>query len=136
MKTIHILLLGLFLIIVSCGTVPTGESAISALKNEWVLQDVNISQSGLNAEPITIIFDAEEPNRISGFAGCNWYGGSYSIQEDNIEFSQVFSTKRACPDLDIESEFLNLLNDVNRFEIRGNNLYLYKDKLVYLHFKK
>lgn len=136
MKTTHILLLGLFLLIVSCGTIQTGDSAISSLQNEWILQDNNVAQSGLNSEPITLIFDAEAENRVNGFAGCNWYSGSYSVTENIIEFSQMASTKRACPDLALEDEFLKLLNDVDRFEIRGNNLYLYKDKLLYLHFKK
>lgn len=136
MKSLHILYLGLFLLVVSCGSVKTGESGAAALKNEWILQDNNVAQAGLNSEPITLIFEAEDANRITGFAGCNWYGGTFSLNDDLINFSQVYSTKRACPDLETESEFLKLLNDVNRYEIRGNNLYLYKGKLLYLHFKK
>jgi heat shock protein HslJ len=135
MKIAHIISGIILLLLVSCGTVITGDSNES-LKNQWVLQDNNQNQLGLNEEPITISFGLEEANKITGFAGCNYYGGNFSFNENEISFSDIYSTKRACPDLDIETEFFNLLNEVDNYEIKGNNLYLYKGKLLYLHFKK
>ena len=135
MKALHLLLASLLLFLFSCGTV-NKIAPDAGLKNQWTLQNDNADQIGMNDEPISISFGLEEDNKISGFAGCNYYGGDYYKTEDQITFSGVYATKRACPDLDTETEFLQLLESVDRYEIKGNNLYLYKGKLLFLHFKK
>ncbi|MDO5654910.1 MAG: META domain-containing protein [Flavobacteriaceae bacterium] len=133
------LIYGLILIMfTACGSLgPTAETHVSSLKGIWTLQYEKNSQLGLSNEPVTLSFDQNSPSEIGGFSGCNLYGGNYTYSGDGmIKFSEIFSTKRACPDLDIENKFFELMNSVNRFEVKGNDLYLYKDKLLLMHFEK
>ena len=66
-----------------------------------------------------------EENSIRGFAGCNGFGGSYSIQDDNqITFFQLFSTKMACPNLDTEHKFMKALEATQGFKIDKDELWL------------
>lgn len=125
----------LILTLTACSTANTStKETKSELIGEWKLQNNNSNTLGLGEKPVSIAFDAEEKDKISGFAGCNYFGGMYTKSEGYLTFSDIYTTRRACPDLDIEQQFLDLINNVNRFEIQGNDLYLYQDKLVLLHF--
>lgn len=66
-----------------------------------------------------------DENRVSGFAGCNGFGGSYKIEADQITFSQLFSTKMACPDLDTENKFMKVMEATRSFKIEKNLLLLF-----------
>lgn len=138
MKNYHIIFAFLTLIITACGSVAnTGQNARNSLKGEWILQNDRSNELGMSNEPVNIKFAIESENDVSGFAGCNYYGGTFEDSPNgNLNFSELFSTKRACPDLDVENKYLTLLNLVNRFEIKGNDLYLYQDNLLLLHFEK
>lgn len=63
-------------------------------------------------------------NRVEGFAGCNTFNGTYTLEEGaRIRFSKIATTLMACPDVDVnESEFLKV------FEL-ANNYSIYKDTL-------
>lgn len=102
---------------------------------EWILQNENSNQVGLNNQAVTLSFDIDQKN-INGFSGCNNYRGDYSDVENTVQFNDIMSTKRACPDLTIESYYFDLLGKVNNYQVKGNSLYLYKDKILLLHFKK
>ncbi|UMB59865.1 META domain-containing protein [Lutibacter sp. A80] len=67
-----------------------------------------------------------DENRVVGFAGCNNFSGTFTIEEGNrIRFKQIFSTLKACPDLNInESEFLKIFNLVDNYTINGDTLNL------------
>lgn len=134
MRIFSVIAAALILTLTSCGTVPATVS--TNLNGEWKLQNDNSSETGMSDEPLSIAFDVQEAGKITGFGGCNYYGGNYSKVESGITFSEVYSTKRACPDLDDENRFFELLNKTDRFEIKGNNLYFYQDNLLLLHFKR
>jgi heat shock protein HslJ len=48
-----------------------------------------------------------EENKISGFAGCNRYFGSFEIADDSISIGIIGATKMACKHLDLEQKFLS-----------------------------
>jgi heat shock protein HslJ len=85
----------------------------------------------MRATKAFIRFDLEE-NRISGKGGCNNYFGSINLQFDNawggsMQFSKIGSTMMACPEhMDLEQKFYQLLEQVDKFEIKGNQLRLMK----------
>jgi heat shock protein HslJ len=74
----------------------------------------------------------KEGNRVSGFSGCNTYGGSFTTSDHtNISFSQMLSTMKACPsNMDLESAFLKMLQEVDNYTIKGNVLSLNKAKMA------
>ena len=67
-----------------------------------------------------------EDNRVSGYSGCNTFTGTYTIETGNrISFSQLASTRMACPDSQInEQEILNIFNLADNYSISGNNFML------------
>lgn len=68
----------------------------------------------------------ESENRISGFAGCNGFFGTYKIEEGNrISFSSLGATKMACPDTAFnENDFLKIFGSVDNYRITGDRLEL------------
>lgn len=65
-------------------------------------------------------------NRVVGFSGCNTFGGTYTLEKGNrIRFTQMLSTLKACPDVDInESEFLKVFEIADNFTINKDVLSL------------
>ncbi|SHI37416.1 Heat shock protein HslJ [Arenibacter nanhaiticus] len=65
-------------------------------------------------------------NRVAGFAGCNSFGGTFTLEEGNrIRFSNVMTTMMACPDVDFnESEFLQIFELADNYTIHGDTLML------------
>ena len=62
-------------------------------------------------------------------------GGDLKVKGLRIELSQIISTKMFCEDTsDLENKFLRELERVNRYQISGNKLYLYKGNRLVLKF--
>lgn len=63
-------------------------------------------------------------NRISGYAGCNSFFGTYRFEPGNrVRFSAMGSTKMACPDVAFnENEFLNIFELADNYTLSGNTL--------------
>jgi heat shock protein HslJ len=88
----------------------------------WRLVEANgqLAPAGVEA---TITF--EEGGQVSGSGGCNSYGGTYSVDGNNVTFSQIISTMMACQDegvMALESTFLDALNAGGTFDVQGNTL--------------
>lgn len=75
-----------------------------------------------------------ENNKFNGSAGCNTFFGSYQLNEASlqIKFSQVASTRMACPDMETENQFINVLNTVDNYTISadGTKLSLNKARMA------
>ena len=65
-------------------------------------------------------------NRISGYAGCNNFFGTYKVEPGNrIQFSSIGATKMACPDgIFNENEFLQIFATADNYRITGDRLEL------------
>lgn len=95
--------------------------------NTWNLQELNGKSididTSFNGFP-HITFEATE-NKIVGNAGCNRFFGTYETGENNgLSLSQMGATMMACPNLDLEQEFLKALEGVKSFQIEGKNMSL------------
>ena len=91
----------------------------------WRLTDLNGTEP-IPGTRLTIEFEA---GQISGKAGCNQYGGSYSIKGEKIEFDSVYNTEMACqtPEGVMEQEqiYLSTLRNAVRVFQRDENLILF-----------
>ncbi|MBC7862030.1 MAG: META domain-containing protein [Bacteroidia bacterium] len=64
-------------------------------------------------------------NRVEGTGGCNGMGGSYALADGNkISFSEMMSTKMACPDMTLENDFQTTLQQVANYSTDGATLSL------------
>ncbi len=83
---------------------------------EWVVEDLN--RTGIiDNSRLTLRF--ADHGHLSGRASCNTYLGQYKLTGEALILSPTARTLMACPPALMQQErrFLNLLRDVNRFEI-------------------
>ncbi len=79
----------------------------------------------------TVTLKFGEDNRATGSTGCNSFSGTYQVRGDNISFSRLVSTRRACLDQkanEQEQRFLSTLGAANRFRLLTNRLTIYSDR--------
>jgi heat shock protein HslJ len=99
---------------------------------EWRL--VSLGATGAEASLVagtTVTLRFGEDGRASGSTGCNSYSGTYQVRGDNISFSRLISTRRACLDQNAnqqEQRFLSTLEAANRFRLSANRLTILSDR--------
>ncbi|SHI87681.1 META domain-containing protein [Mesonia phycicola] len=78
-----------------------------------------------------------EENRISGFSGCNNFSGSFTMEDGNISFDKMVSTKKMCAEgMEFESQFLKSLEETEKFNYKGYTIqFLNEDDEVLMKFK-
>ncbi len=119
----YILLLALLLglgITAGCGD--SGASAVSLEQTTWQLEMLG-TQPALKARPVTLVFQAD--NQVGGEAGCNSYGGTYSLNGDKLTFSYLSSTLRACAEpefMEQEQKYMSSLAQTAGYKLEGNRL--------------
>lgn len=65
---------------------------------------------------------------INGVLGCNNFFGSFKINEDNITFSKIGSTRMMCQDMQTEANFSKVLQNTKKYKIKGETLNFFDDK--------
>ncbi|NLC27584.1 MAG: META domain-containing protein [Campylobacteraceae bacterium] len=124
-------------------------SGCSLLKPETVdssltLENCYFKLVTIGSEKVQVYDNQGEPHlilgnkgNVYGSDGCNRLMGSYKIDKDKVEFSQMASTMMACQDgMDQAAKFMQNLNKVERYSISGENLsFSNRDGEVILSFK-
>jgi len=106
---------------------------------KWVLEMIG-SQRVIGAAASKtpfISFDAAKKS-AGGDTSCNVFGGTYTSAGDTIAISDIISTMRACVEdnrMEIERQFKDGLEKVNRYEILNGKLTLYGDSQSLLTFR-
>ncbi|CAI9429617.1 Heat-inducible protein [Candidatus Ornithobacterium hominis] len=133
-----LLYISLSVFMLSCSPMPMKKKVnVDALYGTWFLQNDNHAELGFEKQKLHLTFSQEDnENKVSGFAGCNNFFGVFNSHQNNLKITQLGLTRMACPELDVEQDYIELLDKVNRFERSGENLYLYQDNLLLLHYKK
>ena len=111
---------------------PKGE--VSLANQNWYLVNENDVVKGLYDKDVSIVID-EANATVSGFAGCNNFTATFTKVSGVTSFVNFSETKMACPNLGKEKAFLSMLKNVNRYEVVGKELHLYKGNILLLTFK-
>ncbi|MEO8772871.1 MAG: copper resistance protein NlpE N-terminal domain-containing protein [Gelidibacter sp.] len=74
---------------------------------------------------------------IIGYTGCNNLQGAYDVEDaQKLKFSQLLNTLKACPEMDIESQFLKTINATAAYAFENHALVMYdKDHQKLATFK-
>lgn len=99
----------------------------------WVLTEmkkVPVQLSGGRRDAY-LNFDPYQ-KRFTGNGGCNQISGTYSLDKKTIRFGEIISTKMSCENIAFESSFLSILNSIDRYEVKGNDLLLKRKKDILL----
>lgn len=107
---------------------------VSISNQEWFLVGDNDIVKGLYDKNISIVID-ESSSKVSGFSGCNTFNATFTKTNGIISFVNFSETKMACPNLKAEQDFLSVMKNVNRYEISGKELFLYKGNILLMKFK-
>ena len=124
--------LTVLLSIFSCSTIDN-----SLEDRKWYLTEIEGDNNiiVINEKNPFIEFDFES-SKISGNTSCNNFFMDYTIDNNNIHFGPIATTKMACPDvIDQEYRFLNALERIDSLEISNNVLFLYENEIPILKFK-
>ncbi len=120
-------------LLASCSTVATsskaGKSQPNVTDTNWVLADQ------VKGDVPTLRLESA---RIGGNAGCNTFFSDASIDPSTGSFkaAAIASTKKMCPNMSVEQNYLKMLSEANRYVVNGSVLELYKDNLLLLKFNK
>lgn len=111
------------------------KSEIQSIENiKWVittLEGQDMSNVENNGRTIYFTLDPEN-NRVNGYSGCNTFMGTYKSEGGNrISFSQLATTRMACPDSEInEAKILSVFETADNFTIADGTLSLNKARMA------
>ncbi len=110
---------------VACST----EQPVTIENTEWKLVELRgQSNPEFSAEPETFFFTLTEENGLTGVGACNTFFGNYRIGDlDTLVISPMGMTQMACPNIELEDEFVKMLFEVNTYSIDGNHLTLFNE---------
>lgn len=74
--------------------------------------------------------------KVGGNGSCNSFGGKLTVDGNNLQLGNIFSTKMYCDAVQsIEDDFFAQLQKVTRYEIKGNKLLLFAGEDLLLDFE-
>jgi len=107
--------------------IPAMQSIDDTTPTSWELVMLDGASISQNDAEKKIHFQLNAADKtVTGFSGCNTFRGSYKLEEGNrISFSQMASTRMACPDTTInESEILKALEQTDNYTFNDGKLSL------------
>ena len=85
---------------------------------------------------LSISFD-DAAKKVSGFAGCNRFFGTYSTESNAIKFGELASTKMYCEGMmEVEDQLLKALVQVSTFSVKDNQLNLRNNDSILVEASK
>lgn len=123
-KTILITsLLASALLLAACGAGSSEQASLDG--SAWILAAINGNDVVIDGgQELTLSF---EDGRLSGYSGCNQFGGEYSAnrQTGTLEISPLETTLMACLDDDVmarEGEYQSALQAAESYRLDGDVL--------------
>ncbi len=121
------------------GLVACGVSEKASLDGTaWKLVSMTaIPDEAIAAEPdaFALEFDAAD-TMVYGRTNCNRFFGKYSATEaGELHFGNMAATRMACPDMQYESDFLEMLGTVDRYAIEDGSLTFYANNVPLATFR-
>jgi heat shock protein HslJ len=112
-------------------TAQTPESA--PLVGTWRLTSYGPRETLSSAlENVEAFVTFNEDGTLTGTSGCNEFGGSYTVDGNEIAFDEITSTLMLCdtPIMGQEEAMYQLLSETTAFQIEGNTLTIMKNGRV------
>ena len=108
------------------GAAPVADASLA--NTRWLLRTLEGESVELRPDqrPPFLQFEKQDGSDVArGFAGCNNFTGGYTVAGEALDFGNLASTMRACPFMALEDRFYRVLEQVERYAIRGTWLMLY-----------
>ena len=110
--------------------------ASSLYDTKWSLKKIH-TDAGLEDVYTKAFFKFNKEKKSAGGNGsCNTFGSSFVINNNEISFKNIFSTKMYCEGVqEKEDAFFRQLGKVDRFELKDKTLLLYQGEVLLLLFE-
>lgn len=131
-KTAGLLLTFTLAILFGCSS---GSELASLKSTGWQIDSI----AGLTIAPgkKIITLELSSMGNVSGNAGCNNYGGTYTTSGKSIHFMNMYATEKACDNMEMETAYLKALGKADSYKISGGKLKLYgSGSLLAVFFEK
>lgn len=96
------------------------------INKEWTLKTCNVAGADIatGMEPVVLFFN--DSVNVGGSAGCNRIIGNYQLKNDSLTINIIGTTRMACPDMEFESRYLNMMRNPMAVKIEndGNTMIL------------
>ena len=109
------------------GQIPAAEETRAEVPLEnthWTLTrvgDTGVDVGSAEREPHIVLHSTT--HRVSGAAGCNQLLGSYKLDDTDLTFGTMATSRMACPSaMQVERRFLAALRATRSARVRGDNL--------------
>lgn len=84
-------------------------------------------------DAFTLEFNAAD-TLVAGRTNCNRFFGKYTLSGKNLKMGPLGMTRMACPDMQYEDSFVQMLDEVDGYEIKGSELKLLDGEQVVAEF--
>lgn len=106
---------------------PAGAPAATLRGPRWLLHQLDQQPVAVKNPALYLRLDATEL-QAEGLAGCNRFRGTVEVSAAGaLRFGPLMSTRMACPELSVETRFVNALNATRAYRITGDTLHLFGD---------
>jgi heat shock protein HslJ len=108
------------------------------LHDIWVLEKLNgktVSTTDFIKEVPNLEINSSS-NNFLGFAGCNRMNGTIFFERELLRFTNIITTRMACPGNNKESEFLKALQSATSYKVENMRLILSNPSGEKMVFKK
>lgn len=136
MKLITLLSISITTLVLSCSAnKKIAAPATPFYETKWSLKKIYTDAGTENVQTKAFIKFVELNKSAGGNGSCNSFGSSITINNNEISFKNIFSTKMYCEEVQkTEDSFFKQLEKATRFEIKGNILSLYQGEKILLEF--
>ncbi len=119
------------------------ETKITVLKdkrllggNKWKIINIESNRTILPSKRANayLVFEIDS-NRISGFGGCNQFGGNTLIEDGDLTFGLINSTMLSCLNDEVERQVKEALVGKAAYYVRNNMLFIVCENHTILHLR-
>ena len=104
-----------------CCACRKGKNNLPLQGTEWHLMRLMGKDLALDNDKFVFTFSAD--GEFAGTGACNHIFGAYKSNDSRaLSFENIASTRRMCPDANLETEFSAVLSRATHYEVDGNIL--------------
>lgn len=108
----------LLMMMAACGSAGQDKKLEGTTWKLAKMEAIPAAAVGKEADFFTLEFNAAD-TMVAGRTNCNRFFGKYELKGKELELKNLGMTRMACPDMQYEDAFVKMLDEVDRFEIKG-----------------
>jgi heat shock protein HslJ len=111
--------------------VDPAEGKFTLAKTKWKLIELNGKKVRQKGDKAYFIKLNSNDGKFNGYAGCNTFSGNYVMPLPRaLAFTNIVLTRMACPNMELETQVLAMIETVDNYRIKSDILYLRKTKMT------